>query len=372
MSIRRGARALLVVGVAATVSLSAGAAASTANGPLNVVRRYLAALAEHDARGVCATFSPQLRRFDLTWEPQGKTCVRSVAASHFSSYSPGYNVRRIRIVRVTGIDVDRYGTVGVHLVLFFRFPCIDEVSAIPGCRPHFEDRRDVIYLRSERGRWLVVKPGEIYADTSEDGAPWFDALWPPAVPWGVDRRARIGPPAVTCPAGGAAASAHGRAPRWARRAPWLLVDRVRLVWLGRRQLCATLTLGAPPRADSSYIFGLEQPGGAGVTGADFYAVDIDGVGTLVPRLRDGRSEYGSRKPPCPTEFGLVGDRLTMIFSPGGRVFDYAKPISVEATTLSLQPGEPLLAHPLNAEDDVPDSGINLRPPQRPLPRCVSI
>jgi hypothetical protein len=369
MAVRRGVRGLVTLAVAAAaVPLSAGAAAPASNRPLNVVKRYLAALAAHNAHGVCATFSAQLRRFDVTWEGQGKTCTRSVAVSHFSSDGPGYNVRRIRIVRVTRIDSDRYGTVAVHLVLFWRFTCAGGVAVIPGCRPHFEDRRDVIYLRSERGRWLIVKPGEIYEDTSEAGAPWLNALWPPAVPASVDRQPTMGAPSEQCPSTGATASG-GTADRTQRRAPWLRIERVHFTWLARRQLCISLTLGAPPRADSSYFVDLQQSQGGG-TLVDGYGLYIDGTGTVLPQLRDRRDEYAPGKAACPTDAGLAGDRLTMVFSLGDRVFEWAKRINVQATTTSLQPGEPLLAHPLTAEDDVPGKGINLSPPRRGLPRCV--
>jgi len=169
--------------------------------PVSVVQRYLDALAVHDAGAVCRTFSPQFQAFEARWEPgrSRSDCAERVAAAHLSTGSSGHMVTRIRLVRV-GIDSDRFGNVAVRLLLLFRFPCIGAVSVIPGCRPHFERRRDVVFLREESGRWLIVKPGLIYQDTSLDAPPaGVDLVTPPGDSSTVNRLASIGTPLFSAP-----------------------------------------------------------------------------------------------------------------------------------------------------------------------------
>lgn len=355
-------------------------AAAAGAAPLSVVRQYVRALAAHDARRVCQTLSPALVAFDARWEA-GRTCTRRVAHEHFSADSPGHDVSRIQIVRVTAISTDTYGTVGVHLVLWYRFPCQGAVSVIPGCRPHFERIPDVIYLRSEHGRWLIVKPGLIYQNTSSSAPPWTDALSPPGDRVSVSRLAVIGPAPLSCPLGGREVSNRhqvlyptmGPNPRPipATRAPWLHIRTARFVWLARHQLCVTITLAAPPRADSSYGIDFGQLQGGGEL-QDGYGVDINGTGGLSVRLHDTRHSYRRPASLCPTGFGLSGDQLTFVISPPDRVFRLTAATHVDVNSFSLQPGEPLLSHPLDAQDTVPGLvGLTLPPPDaRRLPRCA--
>jgi hypothetical protein len=157
----------------------------------------------------------------------------------------------------------------------------------------------------------------------------------------------------------------------ASKAPWLQITTARFAWLGRDQLCVTVTLAAPPLADSDYSIDLEQPKDGGGL-ADSYSVDINGTGGLSSRLRDSRDAYRPSQSACPTGFGLNGDQLTLIVSPPNRAFDLNAPFHLDVNSSSLQPGEPLLRHPLDASAVVPSFlGLTLHPPYpHHLPRCT--
>jgi hypothetical protein len=105
---------------------------------------------------------------------------------------------------------------------------------------------------------------------------------------------------------------------------------------------------------------------------DVYGLDIDGVGDLIPQLRDSSSVYARGKSPCPTGFGVIGRQLELIVSPGDRVFGQKPAIGADAYAESLESGEPLLRHPLNASDAVPGgNGVKLPARGRHMPRCVA-
>jgi hypothetical protein len=342
--------------------------------PLPVVRQYLSALAAHRAGAVCATFAAPLRAFVVRWELGSRRgdCVDAVTRDHFHD-SPGSSIKRIDIVRVQSVRTDAIGNVAVHLVLFFRFPCIDAVSYIPGCRPHFERRTDIIYLRREGGRFLIVKPGLIFENTANIAPPsLLGMLAPPGDDSTVHRPAAIGPPPVVCPSGGAVGENDARHDleresngAHVRGAPWLDITHVNVVRLGRQSLCVTITLAAPPRVDSSFFVDFEQQqGGDGVV--DGFGLEVDGTGGLDPELRDPASR-------CPASFGLTGDQLQLIISPDAHTFRDDRALRVDVSTDSLQPGEPLLRHPLDATDTVGRSfGLRLPPVNgRGLARCWS-
>jgi len=79
-------------------------------------------------------------------------------------------------------------------------------------------------------------------------------------------------------------------------------------------------------------------------------------------------------PACATGLGRTADQLELIIWPGDHVFRNDAPIGIDASSESLQPGEPLLRHPLDATDLAPSAlGLEL-PPIRAhdLVRCVAL
>ncbi len=92
------------------------------------------------------------------------------------------------------------------------------------------------------------------------------------------------------------------------------------------------------------------------------------------RLHDTRDSYRSAGSLCPTGFGLSGNQLTFVVSPPDDLFHLNAATEADVSTFSLQPGEPLLQHPLDAQDSVPDLlGLALPPPDaRRLPRCAPL
>ena len=375
---------LLVAGSSMVIAESASAQARprvlTA---VTAVRVYLRALAVHDASGVCDTFSLQLKRFLRGWEP-GRSCERRVATAHFSDASPGFSVNRIRIVAVGRMSEDAYGNLAVRLRLRYRYPCMFTGGLIPGCRPHVETRSDVLYLRMTGRRWLIVKPGEIYVETSSAAPPAsFDPSTPPGDSATVNRHARLPSPTMLCPTGGVSAAARrrvlqpgnpGARPLPFSTAPWLGITSVRAVWVGRDQLCVTIALTGRPRSDTGYSIDIEQAhDGGGLS--DSYGITINSVGRSHARLTDNRDSYSHQRAACPTDTGLSGNQLVLIVSPGDKAFDLKRPLFIDGSSTSLQPGEPLLAHPLNADDIVPALyGLKLPPPAgvSAARRCVTL
>jgi hypothetical protein len=358
-----------------------GSAQARGSSPLGTVRVFLAALARHDPRGVCATFTPELRRYVLRWQDDVRgRCPRAVTAGHFTSYSPGDAVRSIRIRRVVGVNGDENGNTRVRVVLFYRVTCQDEVSVIPGCRHRFEPRRDTFFLRRERGRWLIVKPGEIFDATDSVAPPaQYEPLTPPGDIFSVSRPAVIAASSESCPTGGVSVEGRHRVllPSTpgkgipASRAPWLHITGARLVWLGRQSLCATMTLGAAPRADSSYMLHLSQPQPDGSEVDDIFWLEIDGTGGVHILLKDPSRLYGRGRAPCPTWAGLTRTTLTLVVSPSDNTFRAHTPFSADVETESLQPGEPLLSHPLDASDTIPSfAGLKLPRAAGSRPRCA--
>jgi hypothetical protein len=66
------------------------------------------------------------------WDGGAADCTRALDRFHFSSYAPGSTIRRIH---------------------------------------HFQRRSDVIYLRRDGGRFLIVKPGLIFENTDSMAPP---------------------------------------------------------------------------------------------------------------------------------------------------------------------------------------------------------
>jgi hypothetical protein len=216
-----------------------------------------------------------------------------IVASHFASSTGLYTGRRaIRIVSVSRGVEDRYGNLAVRLRLRYWVTCSSGLGQVPGCRPGVKTRPDVVYLRVSSGRWRIVKPGQIYVETSGiSPPPFFDAWTAPGDRATVNQVPTLPRPPSLCPTGGVGAAArhHLLAPSSANAkpipytaAPWLGITHVRAVWLGRSQLCVSITLAAAPRADSDYVVDVEQARNGGEE-EDEYGTSLD-AGATVPSL----------------------------------------------------------------------------------------
>jgi hypothetical protein len=381
--VRVGARislagALLAIALLLAVGVDRGPAAippRPPTSPVGVIQRYLAALAAHNAAGICATFSLQLQAYIQGWD-SGPDCRSRVSRSHWSSYSPGKRVTDIRIVRVRKIMLDRYGNLAIHLVLWFDYACIGDVGPIPGCKPGFQNRTNLIYLRHMHRRWLIDKPGQVYDDTDSTATPaGYDPTTPPGDSSTITRRARLHEPVPPCPAAGIGAdgrsrslvSSDGRKRVPFSTAPWVHIQRVTAVRTGR-QFCITLTLGAAPRVDTLYLFNIDQADAGGDL-AEQFSLQIDATGRVRAQLTDPSSPRSRPASTCRTGYGMNRDTLEMIVT--ARFLRPDRPVLTSASSESLQTGEPLLRHPLDAGDTAPRvDGLRLPPSDPRLGSCA--
>jgi hypothetical protein len=112
-----------------------------------VVRDYLEALDAHDGGRACGLFVPgALARVDF---PRDRgSCAASLSASVGYRDPRGFPVYdRSRIGRIPSVSIDGSGARVVATI----------VTHFAGDRePSVED--DLIYMRDENGRWLIVKP----------------------------------------------------------------------------------------------------------------------------------------------------------------------------------------------------------------------
>jgi hypothetical protein len=187
--------------------------------------------------------------------------------------------------------------------------------------------------------------------------------YPPGDATTIAAPGRIPPPGFRCPSSRATVADKvgdgenfaGLHPLWVH-APWLDVRRLSVSRIDRRMLCCTLTLGAPPRADSTYGFDLTHELGGGVEEGTNVGLIIDGVGVLRPQLGDQGTLTTPPIAPSLLRIGLVGNRLELAASQP-RHFTSRIHLSVQAGASSLRPNEPLLTHPLDAGDLIaPDRG----------------
>jgi len=126
--------------------------------------------------------------------------------------------------------------------------------------------------------------------------------------------------------------------------------------IDRSALCFTLTLGAAPRADSTYGIDVIHELKGGIEEGTNFELTIDGVGGLHPELANvGGLDTPSILRSLP-RIGMVGNRLEFAVAEP-RHFTSGIALNVDAATGSIEPDEPLLAHPLDAGDlIVPDIG----------------
>lgn len=365
--------ALVVVSAAGTDRRPMAISARPAGSPVGVVQRYLAALAAHDAGGVCATFSPQLQTYIGQWDT-GPDCRSRVSRSHWSSGNLGER-SDIRIIHVGRVDLDHYQDVAVNLIVWFDYRCIGDMGPIPGCRPGFQNRPNVIYLRHIDHRWLIVKPGHIYDDTDTTAPPaWYDPTTPPGDSAMVRRLARPPGAIPSCPRPGVAVAGRSRSllSDDGRRhvpfaeAPWLHIRHVDVARVGR-QFCVALLLGARPRVDSLYALEIDQADAGGAL-SDSFNLSIDATGNVHAQLTESATGRSTRASSCRTSYGIAGDTLEMVIT--AQSFAPDRAVIADASSASLQPGEPLLRHPLSANDTAPAyPGVRVAPGKRPASSC---
>jgi hypothetical protein len=332
--------------------------------PVAVVEQYIAALDRHDGGAVCRLFSPQLKDFETRWDAQisgGHSCPQ-IIGGHFRYYYSRHRWASARVVAVTGTDIDAArGIATVHLKLSHHYICAGNAS-LHSCHPGYYVRPDIVYLISESGQWKVIKPGFVYRASEIPQPDDSESLYyPPGDAKTVKRPAAI--PAPRGPCRGTSATAQSK-PHVLKdqnyktvSAPWLNIRRLTVTRLAQTTVCFTFTLGAVPRADSSY--GIYLGSVAQQAPELVFGLDIDGLGQ--PHLLlTGR---GSLSSPGLARYlphaWLAGKRLEIIatlphFIPHRRFL-------VDVESGSLQNQEPLLLHPLEAGDGAPRRGCLIWP-----------
>lgn len=336
-----------------------------------VVRRYLAALSSHDSAAACQTFSAALRVYIRSWD-DSRSCTRAVDAA-FAPGSRGHALRRVAVSGRVHLTHDRFGNLGVQARL--------KINAGSG---QVVGRADIFWLRSFAGRWQFVKPGAIYNWLAPAASPpGYDPESPPGDRATVSKIPTLPTAPILCPAGGTSAVNHARSLQpeqldpGARAipvaaAPWLNIKQIHAVWLARDQLCVTITLAAAPRPAISYSLDVQEAINGG-SEEDLYGIQIDGTGGVQTRLTDHPADHRHAHRACPTGYGYTNGRLTLIASPSDRAVDLTRRLSIQAYSASLQLGEPLLRHPLNAEQTVPSRhGLLLPAPPGHARRCKAL
>ena len=350
------------------ISSGSSPAASAASGsePVTIVRDYIVALDHHDAAATCRLFSVELRALLIRTAPppMARPSCRSVIASHFHSY---YSNHRWASATIRHIGPTAFGPAStiavVHLTLAHRYVCTGRAAPGQPCHPGIIGRPDIIYLIQHAGRWRILKPGLVlFATESDQPAAAESTFYPPGDPSTVTNTARIPGPQFACPPAKRAITdpandVTNTSSYAVVQAPWLDITRLGISQADSHTVCFSLTLAAPPRADSSYAIYIthEVPGPGGIEQSTSFAVEVDGLG--VPHaLLAGLGELGTpgiaRYLP---QFGLDGEQLDIaaaipstLLSGGG--------LLVSSQTTSLQADEPLLPHPLNASDTAPNRG----------------
>lgn len=355
-----------VIGLVAVVQLLVGgdshvATASTYRGPLAVVRTYLAALNDHKASAVCATFSPQLQAVVRSEEPpEPVTCSRAVETHSSCSY-PSRCWASTRIVRVgeTTIDSPRQ-IAAVHLTLEHRYICKDGHRAGTPCEAGVIRLPDIIYLLKHAGRWQIIKPGLVWY-ASEEPEPQDSSeqiYYPPGDLTTIKRQVTIGAQDFACPPSAVRTSDPSNdvvenesgGPRV--DAPWLDIRGLGVARIDPDTVCFTIELAAPPLPDSRYSLYVGNRHEPGVE--KLIDVEIDGVGDPHIILGGRGAFLDPRITSSLPNLGLAGNNLKIEAS---KQPPLTQPeLFVIATSESLQSREPLIPHPLIGEDHAPDHG----------------
>ena len=368
-NVRTGARRALAVALTA-VSLvgiaSGGGMAATGSGerPLSVVRAYIAALDRHDVSAVCALFSAPLKSFLIRTTPalpRHASC-RTVVASHFTGYYSDHRWAGAVIVHVGAITIRSAPSIAaVHLTFAHRYVCVGPAVSGQPCHPGVIRRPDIIYLIQNDSGWQILKAGLVFdaTDLDEPNDP-ESTFYPPGDAATSSAIAAIGGPRFYCPPSQRARTdpSHDVTDPSgdAVHAPWLDITRLGVSRINSDTVCFRLTLAAPPRADSGYdILAIHDLRGGAVGEGGTIAVEVDGLGQ--PHALIGGQGILSTPSIAAylPRFGLVGDQLE-IAAAIPPSFTSGSGLLVASGTESLQPDEPLLAHPLNGGDTAPDHG----------------
>jgi hypothetical protein len=358
---KRSLAAVLVVGVLwlGVAAVANAAPTSSEAGALRVVREYLAALDRRDARGVCATFAPQLRTFLLRAEfpTAPKNCRGVVLASLKLHGRPAW--AGVRVVHVGAVELDPLREIeAVHLVLAERYRCSARIAGRRRCHLHTLHTSDIVYVGERAARWEIVKPGRTLRSILVEPAPGFEEslIYPPGDAASVLGPALIGAPQFTCPSASVTASdPPGDVQSESYKAvlaPWLDLLRFGISDIDASTRCFSLQLAAPPRPDSQYTLAVADPRLPEPIG--FMELQIDGLGYPHVLLL-GRDVARLPAVAKLVRIGLVGETLELALS---KPLLPAKlgAILASASSLSLQPEEPLIVSPISAEDAVPRPG----------------
>lgn len=166
------------------------------------------------------------------------------------------------------------GTADVHLRLDERYVCkrhSHEGACRHGRVRHFH-RRDIVYLRHTPTGWRLSQPSAALRDVLLPDPDYSEELlFPPVRRRDLRRLARSLPPPLPCK--GPTVSAGDQVGERSLRAyPWSDMHSVSITRTGPGRVCASIELGAPPRATST--FSVEEQQNDGPYGGSGYGIDV--------------------------------------------------------------------------------------------------
>jgi hypothetical protein len=134
----------------------------------SAVRRYIAALDEHDAAAVCASIAPgDVPLGDLPRQHGGcRSSLRASIGTHPADGGPAWRSTRVVELKPEALEGDR---ARVTATVTHRFSDRNYVSV--------ED--DVIYLERVAGRWLIAQPSATFYRAVGYAQPPLRAFAPP-------------------------------------------------------------------------------------------------------------------------------------------------------------------------------------------------
>jgi hypothetical protein len=224
-----------------------------------------------------------------------------------------------------------------------------------GDRNQYFRRREVLHLLRAEDGWRLAKPGSILFVVDADAPNGEEfLLYPPGDAQTVAIPAAIPPRSFTCSGLRRTAVDPARdldAEEGSAAAPWLDIRRLEVRARDSRA-CVTLRLAAAPMPASSYEISISWRESFDVFTSTNFALEVDARGGLHP-LGSG---VGTLQTPALADFlprfGIRGRALTFEITRRHGI-DFRRPWLVAARAHSRQPFEPLLLHPVDAEDIAP-------------------